>query len=69
MTKKGKKFIYITLGFLIVIVFLVFYFKDNTDTDKIEKEQDADAVVTADTLENLLNSSFDDIDFSEDTLI
>lgn len=66
---KGKRFIYYTLGFLVVIVFLVFYFRDTTDTEKIEKAQDTNAEITADTLEDMLNASFEEIEFSEDTLV
>jgi len=66
--KRGKKFIIYTLGFLVVVVFLIFYFKDNTNTSQIEKAQDANAEVTADTLEDMLNASFDEEDFSEDTV-
>ena len=65
--KKKKGFLIFTVVFLAAIVFAIFYFRDPANTEAIEKEQDADAVETADELIDNLNSSFNDINFEEDT--
>lgn len=63
--KKKKKLLVFTFIFTAVLVFVIFYFKDNTDVAKIEKKQDASAIETADDLLDDLNASFEDMDFEE----
>lgn len=64
---RGKRFIYYTLGFLVVVVFLVFYFRDPADTAKIEKEQILDIEEKQDSLFNQ-DFDFSETTFSEDTI-
>jgi hypothetical protein len=59
MTKKKK--ILNGIIFLVgLIVFAVYYFKDNTDLAKVEKKQDDSAKEAAKIMEEDLNASFDD---------
>ena len=59
MTKK-KKILNGVIFLVGLIVFAVYYFKDNTDLEKVEKTQDDSAKKAAKFMEEDLNASFDD---------
>ena len=59
MTKK-KKILNGVIFLVGLIVFAIYYFKDNTDLAKVEKAQDDSAKESAEIMEEDLNASFDD---------
>lgn len=67
MTKK-KKILNGVIFLVGLIVFVIYYFKDNTDMEKVEKKQDASAEKAADSMSNALNEiEFDEVDFEVDS--
>jgi predicted RND superfamily exporter protein len=63
---KNKKFIF--LGVIAILILgAIFYFKDNTDVNKVEKETNESAEASAKKqIEKLNNDAFgDDIDFDD----
>lgn len=65
MTKKRKIWLSILAVLVIGIVFAIFYFKDNTDTTVVEKEQIESISTSVDSMFN----EMENIDFEEDTTL
>jgi len=68
MTKKNK----ILIGFLVLvtaIIFVIFYFKDDTNTDVVEEEQVESIEMATDSMFNVLNDEEFDFEEVEDSVI
>ena len=65
MTKK-KRLINALIFLVGLIIFIFYYFEDDTNTDVVEEIQDVSAVSSADSMLNILND--EDFDFEEDSI-
>lgn len=63
MTKK-KKLLNGIIFLIGLVVFLFYYFEDTGDMEEVEKKQDKEAPIVADSIADVLNASFDDEEFT-----
>ena len=68
MTKK-KKWINALIFIGGLIVFLFYYFEDNADMEKVEKEQDQSAEKSGGIMIEDLNASFNDDPIKRDSVV
>ena len=68
MTKK-KKWINALIFIGGLIVFLFYYFEDNADMGKVEKEQDESAEKSGGIMIEDLNASFNDSNIASDSVV